>query len=1062
MAGTQGFLAMFTIAVCFLLSGAQETVCSDASLADIVFIVDESGSIGNDNFQLVRDFIHNIVDGLNVGLNSVRVGIVLYSDQASAQVFLNSFQEKTEMLTFIKMLPYRGGGTKTGKALEFARTNIFIREQGSRKQEGVQQVAIVITDGQSQDNVSSPAAALRRAGVTVYALGIKDANKKELTQIASHPTTKNVFKVDSFVNLKTLEMRLKNSLFYNILQRSVKLNERAFTAKKSCVETGEADIYFLIDQSGSIEYPDFDDMKNFMNEFLGTFRIGQQHVRVGVVKFSDLPTLEFDLTTYSDKDSLVKAVNGIKQLGGGTQTGKALESMGPHFVSAKASRGHEVREFLILITDGESQDKVRDQAKHLRDQNIIIYAIGVKEANETQLLEIAGSEEKMFNVNNFDALKPIKNEIITNICFEDICKDMQGDVIFLIDSSGSINPEDFNKMKKFMESIINKSTIGLNEVRVGVIQFSDKQDQIFPLNEYYKKADMVQSIEAMTQLGGGTLTGKALSFTSQFFDPARGGRTNVRQMLIVVTDGEAQDKVLAPAKEIQDKGVKVYAIGVGNAKFQDLLEISGNRARVYSEVDFDALGALESQLVLGICDIDKDCVRTEVADIIFLVDGSSSISPQHFTIMKNFMMALVNETTVGEKQTRFGLIVFSDKPESKFTLNSYTSRREVNTAISKLKAPTGDTYTGKALKYSLGYFGKEYGGRKALKVPQWLMVITDGEATDPDDLKKPSEMLRDNGIVVFSIGVVGANKDELETMAGDPARVFFVDSFHELETLHKNISIEFCNNIKPVCMKEMMADIVFLVDGSESIGMENFQQMRQFLFTLVTSFDVAPDKVRIGLVQYSTTPRTEFLFNTFSEKQNILDYINELPYKGGGTMIGEGLDFLLNELFVPRAGSRINDNVPQIAVVITDGQSQDNVELHALELQKRGITLYAIGIKDADEEELEDIATKPFNQHVFRVSGFEALQGISQSIVQGLCTTVEEAKRQITHVDRNCSSATVADIVFLVDGSTSISPVDFQVVQMFLRRFIEGLDIGSDKVRVGLAQFSDEPKKEFL
>ncbi|KAJ8004900.1 hypothetical protein DPEC_G00141090 [Dallia pectoralis] len=260
-----------------------------------------------------------------------------------------------------------------------------------------------------------------------------------------------------------------------------------------------------------------------------------------------------------------------------------------------------------------------------------------------------------------------------------------------------------------------------------------------------------------------------------------------------------------------------------------------------------------------------------------------------------------------------------------------------------------------------------------------------------------------------------------------------------------------------VCNKEMIADIVFLVDGSGSIGQMNFQQIRQFLFTLVDSFDVAPDKVRIGLVQYSTRPRTEFLLNTFSEKQNILDYINRLPYKDGGTMTGEGLDFLLKELFVDRAGSRINDNVPQIAVVITDGKSQDNVQLHALELQKRGITLYAIGIGyGADKKQLKEIATKPDNQHLFSVSGFEALQGISQSIVQGLCTTVEEAKRQITHVDRNCSLATVADIVFLVDGSTSINAIDFKEVQMFLRRFIEGLDIGSDKVRVGLAQKKDK------
>ena len=105
---------------------------------------------------------------------------------------------------------------------------------------------------------------------------------------------------------------------------------------------------------------------------------------------------------------------------------------------------------------------------------------------------------------------------------------------------------------------------------------------------------------------------------------------------------------------------------------------------------------------------------------------------------------------------------------------------------------------------------------------------------------------------------------------------------------------------------------------------------------------------------------------------------------------------MLTEHFVARAGSRANDNVPQIAVVLTDGQSQDNVGPHAQELRKKGIVLYAIGIKDADEEQLREIANQPYDQHVYSVSDFSALQGISQSIVQTLCTTVEEVKRQLT------------------------------------------------------------------
>ncbi len=203
-----------------------------------------------------------------------------------------------------------------------------------------------------------------------------------------------------------------------------------------------------------------------------------------------------------------------------------------------------------------------------------------------------------------------------------------------------------------------------------------------------------------------------------------------------------------------------------------------------------------------------------------------------------------------------------------------------------------------------------------------------------------------------------------------------------------------------VCTQEAVADIVFLVDGSWSIGNENFEQIRQFLYTLVNSFDVGPDHVRIGLVQYSTTPRTEFLLNTHQNKQSILEYISRLPYMGGGTHTGEGLDFMLKKHFVEAAGSRAGQNVPQIAVVITDGKSQDNVESHAQDLKKRGIVVYAIGIKDADEDQLKEIANEPHSQHVYSVSDFAALQGISQSIVQTLCTTVEEVKRQLLQLSQ--------------------------------------------------------------
>lgn len=185
------------------------------------------------------------------------------------------------------------------------------------------------------------------------------------------------------------------------------------------------------------------------------------------------------------------------------------------------------------------------------------------------------------------------------------CKDIPGDLIFLIDSSGSIDPIDYEKMKSFMKSVISKSIIGQNEVHVGVLQFSTIQQLEFPLNRYYSKDEMYKAIDGMDQLGRGTLTGEAIIDVSKYFDSANGGRPDLRQRLVVITDGEAQDEVKDPAEALRNKGVVVYAIGVVEANTTQLLEISGSPSRMYAERDFDALKDLESHVALELCDPDR-------------------------------------------------------------------------------------------------------------------------------------------------------------------------------------------------------------------------------------------------------------------------------------------------------------------------------------------------------------------------------------------------------------------------------------------------------------------------
>lgn len=177
--------------------------------------------------------------------------------------------------------------------------------------------------------------------------------------------------------------------------------------------------------------------------------------------------------------------------------------------------------------------------------------------------------------------------------------------MFLIDSSGSIYPEEYDKMKLFMKSVIAKSIVSRNEVHVGVLQFSDVQQLEFPLNQFYSKNEISSAIDAMRQLGGGTLTGQAITEVSKYFDATNGGRPHLRRRLVVITDGEAQDEVKGPAEALRAKGVVVYAIGVAEANTTQLLEISGSSERMYAERDFDALKDLENHVALALCDPDR-------------------------------------------------------------------------------------------------------------------------------------------------------------------------------------------------------------------------------------------------------------------------------------------------------------------------------------------------------------------------------------------------------------------------------------------------------------------------
>ena len=206
----------------------------------------------------------------------------------------------------------------------------------------------------------------------------------------------------------------------------------------------------------------------------------------------------------------------------------------------------------------------------------------------------------------------------------------------------------------------------------------------------------------------------------------------------------------------------------------------------------------------------------------------------------------------------------------------------------------------------------------------------------------------------------------------------------------------------PECARVTVADIVFLVDGSSSIGIDNFSMTRDFLKSVVTGLDIGPDKVRIGLAQYSDETHQEFLLKDHMDKSSLLPALDEFPYRTGNRSTGKAMDFLVKRYFTEEAGSRARMRVPQIAVVITDGDSGDDVVAPAKSLRQHGVIVFGIGVGQANLMELKAIANQPSERFLFTIDSYQALHRMTEGLLQTVCMSVEdqrqgEAKANRTH-----------------------------------------------------------------
>ncbi|XP_041056047.1 uncharacterized protein LOC121284611 isoform X1 [Carcharodon carcharias] len=1090
----------------------KQVVPEVVNMRDIVFLIDGSDHVGDTNFALVRDFLASIIQNLDIGNHGFQVGLVQYSTHADTEFYLNTYLSKADILSHVRRLRLKGGTRlNTGAAMDYVYRYHFISSAGSRKRNGAAQFLVLLTGGSSSDDVNPAAAALKRATIMSFAVGVKNADLAQLKEIAIDPSL--VFNTNEYYSLPNIQEEMTTLLSTLPAPRAIPEEPTALIKQVVPDDGSKRDIVFLIDGSDNVGNSNLPFVRDFLTSIIENLNIGRDKIQIGLVQYSNYAETEFYLNTYSSEDEILSHVEGLR-LRGRTilNTGAALDSvLRYHFTRSAGSRKEEgVPQILVLITSGSSRDDVKAPADALRQAAMIIFAIGAKNANPAQMKEIAMDPGLVFNVREFHSLPDIQEQVMTSLStlavpvvthnkptviagrptdtIIEVSAVWKRDIVFLIDGSPGMG-RSFLQVREFLNKMIQELDIGPDKDQVAVVQYSSNPRLEFGLNSHSTKDEVLDAIKKLRLKAGRPLnTGAALDYvTRNVFTPSAGSRSEAgaSQILVLITAGKSRDDVGQAADAMKRAGIVPIAIGAKSADTLELQQIVSNPDSVLKLGDFKELQTVQQELlskVRAVFAIEKATVTTEVLpkqmserDIVFLIDGSDNVGNTNLPIVRDFMTRIIQNLAIGSDKVRVGLAQYSDDTEVEFYLNTYSSEAELLSHIRSLGLRGGSTVnTGSALDFAIKYyFTSSAGSRIKENVPQFLVLVTGGRSSD--DVEAPADALKRAAVMTFAVGVKHPDPAQLEAIAIDPSLIFNVKEFHSLSDIQNQMMVPLTTLTVPTVIIEETTikpeeepvpptearkrDIVFLIDGSPGMG-RSFPLVREFLNKIIQEFDIGPDKDQVAVVQYSSDSRVEFGLNIHSTKDEVLDAIKKLRLKTGRPLnTGAALDYVTRNVFTPSAGGRGDAGASQILVLITAGKSRDDVGQAADAVKQAGIVPIAIGAKSADMLELQQIVYE--SNFILKLRDFRELPSIQKELISKVKTVflIEE----ITAVNTEVLPEEVnkRDIVFLIDGSDNVGNTNLLLVHDFIRNIIENLNIGSDRVRVGLAQFSHNTKTEF-
>ncbi|CAL8339658.1 unnamed protein product [Boreogadus saida] len=416
----------------------------------------------------------------------------------------------------------------------------------------------------------------------------------------------------------------------------------------------------------------------------------------------------------------------------------------------------------------------------------------------------------------------------------------------------------------------------------------------------------------------------------------------------------------------------------------------------------------------GCCDCEKRC---GALDIVFVIDSSESVGLANFTLEKHFVINTINRLgsmasdPASLTGTRVGVVQYSHNGTFEVIRLSdphIDSMGAFKTAVKNLQWIAGGTFTPSALKYAYDHLIR--GGRRAGARVN-VVVVTDGRFDPRDDDALLPSLCGTAGVEVNAIGVgdmfgqveddeilgsITCNRKDRVTGMRRFADLVADDFLTSMETVLCPDPVTVCPDLP--CRSESdvarcamrPVDIVFLLDGSERLGEDNFRQVRAFLQEVAGTLTLAKGKTdrmraRMALVQFGRDAENHTAFRLTHNPALISDGVARMPYLETASSVTPAILHAINNVLSSGGVRQSRRNSELSFVFLTDGVTDTQNLDEALSAMRRAqvvSTVIATG-SDVDQDVLVTLAMGD-QEAVFKPSDLSE-PGFFSRFIQWIC-----------------------------------------------------------------------------